>query len=1073
MMNTRRITTLAVAVAAVGGGASRLAAQATTGSVSGRVLGPSGEGLDAVQVQVTNTATGRSSGAQTRPDGRFSVLGLEPGSGYRVIARRIGFAPQTATVTVTLGTTTPVNFRLESQAVELSSVTVTAPTAQNALISPSTKGTATTITDTLIRKLPTLNRNFTDFVRLTPQVSESGPGLSGGGVNNRFNNIQIDGATEKDLFGLGSTGQPGGQANGKSIGLESVKEYQVLLAPFDVRIGNFAGVSINAITKSGTNTFSGSAYSFTRNERFQRDQPYLSDFNQTQYGLSLGGPILRNRAFFFVNPEFQSRSVPAAGFAFGDVGSRVTQAQLDQFTTALSNAGLQNLGTPARISNKNPLANVFARLDVALPFNSTLVLRHNYAQADQDIFSRGSTGATPTFGLTSNAYRFSSNKQAPVAQLRTNFAGGGFNEAIVGYTRIRDKRATPGTRQAAVTAIVPTVATLVAGTDNSSQANELDQDIFELTENLTLPVGTRHRVTVGTQNQFYRVRNLFGQNVLGNWTFGTLDSLAAGTPRQYQISVPVPGTDGAVRFRAANYSGYLQDEWTVNDRLSVTAGVRLDVPTFRDRPPFNEARDVVDTLRINTREFPSGNVQWSPRAGFNWNATGDSRNQVRGGVGMFTGQPAYVWLSNSFQNSGGVSGFQALTCNASNPNAPPPRFTAANVATPPTSCGATTASAGSDINFIRDDVRFPQTLRANLGYDRDVGGGVIASVEALYTRTLNNLFYANYALTDAVGVGLDGRTLYGRAPLAPSLRTRRQNALGVVNQSKDYSYNLTGKLEKRFRRNFGGAVAYTYSQVRDVQSLTSSTAGSQYQFGRVYSGSQFETNLGRSLFETPHRVVVNGSYTVPKVGTSISAIFNGQSGLPYTYVSNGDLNGDNRTLNDPIYVPTGLNDPKAPVFVPFNRTVTVNGQSVAQGVSAGDQAAAFDAFITNTKCLRQSRGRILTRNTCRTPWTNQLDVSLEQPVRTFRGQNFSVRVDAISFGNFVNENLGRQIASGNFNPQSIYTQLGVGLPVSGTAAGANLTNGVPRVNFTPDFQKFNYDNVFSNYTFQLSVRYQF
>lgn len=1070
MINTRRITALAVAVAAVGG-ASRLDAQATTGNIGGRVVGPNGEPLDAVQVQVTNTATGRTAGALTRPDGRFTVLGLEPGRGYRVVARRIGFTPQTQDViNVALGTTTPVQFRLESQAVTLSTVSVTATATQNALISPSTKGTATTISDTLIRKLPTLNRNFTDFVQLTPQVSTSGPGLSGGGVNNRYNNIQIDGATEKDLFGLGSTGQPGGQAGGKSISIESVKEYQVQLAPFDVRLGNFAGVSINAITKSGTNTFTGSAYGFTRNQSFQRDQPYLTDFNQSQYGVSLGGPIVRNKAFFFVNPEFQQRSSPASGFAFGDAGSRVTQAQLDQFTGALTAAGLSDLGTPGRVSNKNPLANVFGRLDVALPLNSTLVLRYNYAQADQDVFSRGSTGATPNFGLSSYAYRFSSTKHAPVAQLRTNFGNGGFNEAIVGYTRIRDKRATPGTRQAAVSAIVPTVATLLAGTENSSQANELDQDIFEFTENLTLPLGSRHRVTVGTQNQFYKPRNLFGQNVLGLWTFGTLDSLTLGAPRSYQISVPaVAGTDGAVRFRAQNYSGYLQDEWTANDRLSVTAGVRFDVPTFSDKPPFNQ--NVLDSLGINTSEFPSGRVQASPRVGFNWNVTGDLQNQVRGGVGLFTGQPAYVWLSNSFQNSGGVSGYAALTC----PAAVAPRFTAANVATPPTACtNGLTARAGSDVNFIDKNVKFPQTLRANLAFDRDVGGGVVASVEGLYTKTLNNLFYANYAFKGQQGVGIDGRVLYGTAAGSPALRAGgRTNVLGVVNQSKDYSYNLTGKLEKRFRNNFGGAIAYTYTQAYDVQSLTSSTAGSQYRFGRVYAGDQFEQNLSHSAFETPHRIIANGSYTLRQTGTSLSAIYTGQSGVNYTYVSSTDLNGDGQTQNDPIYVPTGLADPKGPVFQAFTRQVTVNGQTVTQTVSAGDQAGAFDAFINGVKCLREARGTILRRNTCQTNWTNNLDLSLEQPVRTLRGQNFSIRLDAINFGNFVNRNFGRQISSGLFNPQVVYTSTGTVLPGTNTTTGATLANGVPRVNYTPDQPKFNYDNVFSNYSFQLGARYTF
>ena len=1076
MMINRRITPLAmlVAVAAVGG-ASRLDAQATTGSIGGRVLGPNGEALDGVQVQVTNTATGIATGTQTRGDGRFVVLGLEVGNRYRVIARRIGFAPATVQpLVVTLGQQTPVNIRLQSQATVLQAVTTTAAaTTSSALISPTQRGAATLITDTLIRKLPTLNRNFTDFVQLTPQVSTSGPGLSGGGVNNRFNNIQIDGATEKDLFGLGSTGQPGGQANGKSIGIESVKEYQVLLAPYDVRLGNFAGLTVNAVTKSGTNDFTGSLYSFGRNQNFQRSQPYITDFKQLQYGLSAGGPIVRDKVFFFVNPEFQTQSRPASGPYLGASNTRVTSDLLSQFTSALAARGITDVGSSGLVQVKNPLANVFARFDIVLPFNSTLIVRENYAHAEQDVFSRGTTGTAPTFPLSSSLYHFTSEKHAPVAQLRTNFASGAFNEAILGYTRIRDSRSTPGTLQPQVTLIQSGVATLVAGTDAASQANQLDQDIFEATDNLTLPLGSSHRLTLGTQNQFYKVRNLFGNNYVGQYTFGSLDSLNAGTPRQYQVGVPVTG-DGAVRFRAQQLSAYLQDDWTLSDRFSASLGVRADLPRFTNRPPYNALADSQFTKfgGLRTDEIPSSNLQISPRFGFNWNVTGDSRNQVRGGLGVFESSPAYVWLSNSFQNSGGVSGFASLTCNA--PNAP--LFNANTIATRPTAClNGTTATAGSEIDLLDKNLKFPQTMRGNLAYDRDVGGGTVLSVEGLYTKALNAFFYYNYALQDApVGTGIDGRALYGATAGNPSVKVTGRNAVyRVINQSKDYSYSLTGKAEKRFTRSFGGSLAYTFTQAYDVQSLTSSTAGSQYRFGRVYAGDQLDMSLTHSAFETPHRIVANGSYTFPKAGTSVSLIYVGQSGLRYAYVSSTDLNGDGQTQNDPVYVPNGYSDPKGPVFQQYTRTVSVNGANAIDTVSASRQQAAFYNFVQNTPCLRAAQGTILSRNACQGPWQNEFDVSLEQPVRTFRGQNFSVRLDAINFGNLLNRNWGRQITTGNFNPQILYTSTGTVLPGTNTTTGATLANGVPRVNFTPDLQRFNYDNVFSNYTLQLSVRYAF
>jgi hypothetical protein len=283
----------------------------------------------------------------------------------------------------------------------------------------------------------------------------------------------------------------------------------------------------------------------------------------------------------------------------------------------------------------------------------------------------------------------------------------------------------------------------------------------------------------------------------------------------------------------------------------------------------------------------------------------------------------------------------------------------------------------------------------------------------------------------------------------------------VIDESKDYSYSLTGQIQKRFTTNFGGAVAYTYTQAYDVQSLTSSTAFSQYRFGRVYSGSQTDLTLEHSSFETPHRFVVNGSYSFPS-GTSISSIYTGQSGLRYAYISSSDLNGDGVTSNDPVYVPTGPTDPKGPVFQ------TSTGITAAPAV----QAAAFDSYISSNECLNSQRGQIMRRNSCQGPWTNQIDVSVEQAFPTLHGQNVSVRLDVINFGNLLNKRWGRQINTGNFNPVQLYTASGLAL-APGQTGTANLTNGVPRVTFDPNFNPYNYDNVFSNYTMQLSARYSF
>jgi len=305
--------------------------------------------------------------------------------------------------------------------------------------------------------------------------------------------------------------------------------------------------------------------------------------------------------------------------------------------------------------------------------------------------------------------------------------------------------------------------------------------------------------------------------------------------------------------------------------------------------------------------------------------------------------------------------------------------------------------------------------------------------------------------------------VYGLQVATPTLKVTGRNAVfDVRNESKDYSYSLTGQIQKRFTQNLGGSLAYTYTQAYDVQSLTSSTAGSQYRFGRIYSGDQNDLTLSHSAFETPNRIVGDISYVFPSK-TSISVIYTGQSGLNFAYVSSADLNGDNQTANDPIYIPLGPTDPKSPTFV----------TSTAITATPAQQAAAFDSFISSNKCLNDQRGQIMQRNTCQTPWTNEFDVSAEQALTTLRAQNVSLRLDIFNFGNLLNKHWGRQINTGNFNPVTIYTQTALVQPGTNVTTGTTLMNAVPRVTFDPNFNPYNYDNVFSNYTMQLSLRYTF
>jgi hypothetical protein len=1089
----RATVTVLIAIASLTTAVAPLGAQGvTTGAIAGTVTGDQNQPVEGVQVQIVNRATSFTTGALTRSTGAYYVQGLEPGGTYVVTVRRIGYAPQTReNVRVNLSQVTRADFVLVQQAAQIDAVTVTAQ-AEGAIISPDRVGAQTSVSDTMISRLPSLNRDFTDFARLAPQVAAvAGSGLSGGGVNNRFNSIQIDGASASDLFGLGSTGQPGGSVGAKSISVESVKEYQVLLSPYDVRQGNFVGVLVNAVTKSGTNDLSGSVYGYMRDQALTRDVDYLNDFRQEQFGFSLGGPIVRNRAFFFVNPEFQRQTQPTAGPFIGSQDAPVNQTTLDAFNTELARYGIRG-GTGAYIANENPLTDIFARVDVNLPWSSRLALRHKYGRGEQTSFSRAANGSE--FRLTSNAFEFTNTTNQTVAQLFTNLTNGFSNEFQVGYTIIDDFRSFDQ-EAPQIEVRVPQIGggstNLIAGTERSSQGNELYQTILEISDNISFPIAS-HNFTIGTKNFFYYSDNLFAQDRFGRWQFQSLDSLR-GTcaacngnplPSLYSVRVPI-GDQARARFHSATYGVYVQDRWQMNPRMNLLVGVRADIPVFQDKPPRNTDFETAYAGTIlagrRTDEVPTGNIQWQPRIGFNWDVTGDQRNQFRIGVGSFAGPPAYVWLSNAFGNTG-VSGFPALNCNNANPTNRfyPPAFNQNAVDNPPVACGGTsgnpgTAAVSGALSIIDPDFKFPQTLKATVGFDhrfseRLFGGvlrDVVGTLEALYSKGQNVPFYVNRALAEpdinnAASYNFQGRLMYGTISGTNStpnyIPGGRTEIFDVINSNKDWSYNLTAGLTKRWSDSWEGSLFYTYQQARDLQSTSNSTAGSNFGLGRIHAGSQYSQDLAPARWETPHRVVAIGTYTFPSQ-TSVTLFYVGNSGPAYSYYYFDDENADGQG-NDIVYVPADVYDPAE---IRFRNITNAQGQITT---TIAQQQAALDAFIDKVDCLRNSRGQLLSRNTCRSPWLNNIDLSVRQALPTLRGQNVSVQWDIFNFGNLLNRNWGLQRYATDVGFPGVRL-----LDRVGTAT----VNGVviPEYTFNVGLPFDTYRTAASNYRMQLSLRYSF
>jgi hypothetical protein len=501
--------------------------------------------------------------------------------------------------------------------------------------------------------------------------------------------------------------------------------------------------------------------------------------------------------------------------------------------------------------------------------------------------------------------------------------------------------------------------------------------------------------------------------------------------------------------------------WNVTDNFNLTYGLRIDVPRFTDTPPTNPT--ILEQFGRNTADIPSGHMQFSPRIGFNWNMTGDQRNQLRGGVGSFVGHPAYVWLGNAFQNSG-LTGVALLTCTARFGDVIP-TFDKASVANAPQACGSKTPALGGEIDLLQPDLRFPQDVRASLGYDHSIGDGLIATFEGLYSHAIYAPFYQNIALAGPQGVDEHGRVMYGPQPSAPILKVAGRSAVyDVSNQNKDRSYSLTAGIQRRFLTNWSGSIFYTYTNAKDVQALTSSTAASNYAFGRRWAGDESSTALTTSDFDQPHRIVAQGTYSF-RTHTDLSLTYIGSSGTPYDYVNYSDMNGDGNYSNDPVYVPKDATDPNEIRFSDIKSGSTVK-------YTAAQEAQALNDFINTTPCLKDQRGKIMQRNTCRAPWANVMNVSLRQNLPMFHAQNVSVQLDVFNFLNLLNKNWGEQA----FTYSDVTLLYGGNTLVDKTGSlikgSANETQ--PLYQFTPGAQpKFNFANIESNYQMQLSLRYSF
>ena len=999
---------------------TQLAAQGIgTSAIRGTVRSDDDVPLDAA-ITIRNVATGVISKSRVR-EGRYLVQGLEIGGPYVIEVHRVGFVSQrTVPTTLNLGDAVEVDFVLKRVPVSLDTVTVLDTTVD--LVRAGGGGTVATIRDELLHSLPTLNRNVFDFLPLAPQLSTKigagRTGLSAAGANIRFNNFLINGVDERLVNGNVSTGINGS----KSIPIDAVREYEVLVAPYDVRYGDFTGAVVNTVTRAGTNEIEGSVFTYWRSDQLARGGELASEvpYERLQTGFSVGGPLRRNRLHFFIAPEIQRLTSPAPGAYVGQPSSaaaklRVSAADIERFEDLMEKNHLVP-GSAGAVSNYNNLLNLFARVDASIPeWNSRIVAFTSYASTEDSRFTRS---ARDTFYLS--AYRFTTAPRMRLTsvQVHTDFSRivGGHNELVMSHlTDGQDFFS--DVKQPVIKVAVPAVdggiITLTSGTPEPAQGRFSHNRSFNIKDEFSFSLGDAGDVVVGAQAESFRIMRGGVAGGYGVWTFANLDSLARGIAERYELRKDLGGSDAPLN--GWQYAIYVGDHWKPAQRFELTGGVRADAMSFSSHGQYNAAIDSIFGRRTDT--MPRASLHWSPRLGFNWDIS--ARHRLRGGIGMFTGRPPKAWYASAIAGDGAGTG--VLRCGSlASDGGPAPEFVP-DYREAPDACRTgpplQVAPLG-DVDLLDSGLRLAETLRSSLALDYRPGKDLSISAEAVVSRHRSDFAFVNLNLQGPQRTDAFGRVMYGtigaNGVAAPAVRSDFSEVIDLTNTSRNYSYEISTQIQKRFVGKSFASAAYTWSRVRDVQSPSrvNTTGLSMWGDARAVSGFHNDLRPGISLNDRPNRFVAALTHDLRWAygSTRLSFYYVAESGVPFTYLGygvsrRGDLNADGSNANDPVYVPADALDENEIIFSGRSDAPDADNSTLAQAQRIADQRAALGRFIERSKCLRQQRGRIVQRNNCREP-ASHTTIAGARHVFRIAGRELEAGLEVFNLLNLLNSRWG-------------------------------------------------------------------
>ena len=1040
---------------------------ATTSSLSGKITEASGEALPGASIVAIHVPSGTQYATIADNSGNYRIQNMRVGGPYTVSVSFIGYATQTySEITLRLGDTYVQNGQIAESTTTLSEVVVTAG-LRNSLLSSERSGTQTNVSNRELTNLPTISRSITDFAKYTPQSQ----GNSFGGRDARFNTITIDGAAFNNNFGLSSNPLPGG--NAQPISLDAIEEISVSIAPYDVTRSQFTGASINAVTRSGDNTLKGSVYTYIRPKSFTGntvdglDVAGANDRSSQNYGFRLGGPIIKNKLFFFVSGEYEKESIPGVSWKPSTDGVPVPDQMISRtLESDMIRVKDHLLSTynydPGKYKDFDPFKNqntkILARLDWNISNNHKLTVRYNDVVGTSDQATNATSGppnnprnsgriSNQSMAFSNSFYGFKNSVRSFTGELNSNFTSKISNKFLASYTFIQDTRTSKSDLFPFVDIWQGGDQYMSFGYELFSYNNDVQNKTLSFTDNVTMNLN-KHTITAGVAFDRLWFLNSYIREGTSYYRYPSVDAFLTGAdPSGFGVTYgyngeDAPGAEATFGLGAV----YAQDEWQVIPGLKLTYGVRLEMPFYLDDMQNNPAISELtfaEGKKVDVGSWPESQLIVSPRFGFNYDVKGDRSLQVRGGTGLFTGLLPFVWFTNQPTNSGLIQvpeigwGSQGGGANLVGMQFNPDYK--AVIESNPTLFPQTPGSlpGNSSLAQVGKNFKFPQVWRSNLGIDVELPFNMVFTGEAIFSKDVNAVQQININEAPFTGTltGPDSRPYWRPNTSGPTVNYSKveqsiSNAMELSNTDEGYQYSLTAMLTKNFNNGLSGMFAYTYTEAKDLTSNPGSSASSAWSSNSSV-GSLNNPGLSWSNFATPHKLIGNVSYRIEyakNFASTLSLVYQGYQTGRWSYIYANDLNGDGNS-SDLIYIPK---DETELTFATYN------------GMTPEEQQAAFWSYVNNNEYLSAHKGGYAERFGEVQPWIHRFDVKFIQDFFTNFGTDrkytLQFTLDILNAGNLLNDEWGTY----TYNPLASYENVRpIRIANRGINTGTGLSTAAP------------------------------